>query len=443
MSELRFRPRRQQPGPIARHGMLRKPSPLTTALKFLGITIAVVSISAASITAIAVADVLTSVKGGVDLVAAGGAPPTVGPIEGAVNILLAGSDSGDGDPQYGKRGENLNDVTMLLHISADHQSAVVVSFPRDMFVPIPRCPNDKGGTYPAMSSQKINVTLTYGGLACTVLTVEKLTGLSIPYAAEVGFNGVAAMSNAVGGVSVCVAERIDDDYTGTHLSVGEHVLQGEAALEFLRTRHGIGDGSDLGRISNQQVFLSSLMRTVKSANTLSNPITVLKLAKSAASNMILSKSLNHVDTMISIAVALKNLNLSDFVFVQYPTVLGTSGDQSGVLPIKSAATLLVNAIASDQPIALSGKTGIGAVPEPGTTSTPTSSLTPTPAPTATSKTTAPAPTATPKGTTVPSATATPAPSGTPSPSAVTLPDYVTGQTATEQTCSKGRPLKNQ
>ncbi len=419
MSEFRSRLPRGRFAPLARHGMLRKSNPLLSALKFLGIAVAVLSVSAASITAIAVADVLNTVKPGVDLVApSNGVPPTIGPISGAVNILLAGSDSGGGDPQYGVRTESLNDVTILLHISADHKNASVVSFPRDMFVPIPACPKAGGGYFSAMALQKINVSLSYGGLACTVLTVEKLTGLTIPYAAEIQFNGVAAMSNAVGGVPVCVAQAINDPWTGIHLAAGMHTLQGEEALQFLRTRHGVGDGSDLGRISNQQVFLSALMRTVKSANTLSNPITLLKLAKAAASNMVLSKSLNHIDTMISIAVALKTINLNNFVFVQYPTSLTTIAGQGGVIPVRSAASELTSALAADRPVILTGKTGLGAVAAPSASPSPT----PTPSTPAT-------------GSRPASSTPTPAPSN--SAPAVVLPGSVTGQTAIQQTCSKG------
>ena len=104
---------------------------------------------------------------------------------------------------------------MLMHIAEDHSSATVVSFPRDLVVPIPSCPDPAGGSFDAMSAQPINVTLSYGGLPCTVLTVEALTGLSIPFAAEIQFNGVIEMSNAVGGVPVCVVDPIDDEYTGS------------------------------------------------------------------------------------------------------------------------------------------------------------------------------------------------------------------------------------
>ena len=104
---------------------------------------------------------------------------------------------------------------------------------------MPRQPESADGT--DGGTDKLNTALAYGGLACTVKTVSELTGLEIPYAAVIEFNGVVAMSNAVGGVTVCVAEKIEDEYTGTFLDPGEHELEGMAALQFLRTRHGIAD----------------------------------------------------------------------------------------------------------------------------------------------------------------------------------------------------------
>ena len=82
-----------------------------------------------------------------------------------------------------------------------------------------------------------------------------------------------------------MAEPIDDDDTGLHLDAGTHTLSGIDALAFLRTRHGVGDGSDLGRISNQQTFLASLMRTVQSSGTLDDPVKLYSIAKAVSSNM--------------------------------------------------------------------------------------------------------------------------------------------------------------
>src|SRR6185437_10643347 len=137
-----------------------------------------------------------------------------------------------------------------------------------------------------------NTTLSTGGLSCVVLTAEALTGLTIPYAAEISFDGVSAMSDAVGGVTVCLATPLTDPYVGLNLPAGQQTLVGAQALAFVRSRHGVGDGSDLGRISNQQLFLSALLRTVTSAGVLTNPLTLYTLAKAATSNATLSDTLD-------------------------------------------------------------------------------------------------------------------------------------------------------
>ena len=402
---------------IARHGRLKRSSAFATMAKLIGAALAVILVSAAGVAGIATVSLASAAQPSVHLAneKALGKIPSIGAIDGGVNLLLVGSDSRKGqDPVFGAEDEtgDLNDVTMLMHISQDHSNVTVVSFPRDMFVPIPSCPDPSGGTFDSMTRQKINTTLTYGGLPCTVLTVEKLTGLTIPFAAEIQFGGVIEMSNAVGGVPVCVADKIEDEYTGTFLDPGEHTLSGMAALQFLRTRHGVGDGSDLTRISNQQVFLSSLVRTIKSADTLSNPVKLYSLAKAALGNMTLSDSLSNMDRVVSIALALKDIDLGKIVFVQYPT----GSTEGGVIPRVDAADALNAALLADQPIALSGTTG-GSVTDPN----------------------APAATQAPATT---DATAAPDPAATSGTDAV-LPSDVSGQTAGQYTCSKGRTLDDQ
>jgi LCP family protein required for cell wall assembly len=400
---------------MARHGRLKRSSTVRTLLKVIVAAAAVLLVSGTSVAAIATWDVANSGKKSVALVDKNGKTitPQVGAMDGAFNVLLAGSDSGDGNPAYGDRGENLNDVTMLLHVSKDHKNATVVSFPRDMYVPIPSCPDPKGGSFDSMSSQKINTTLTYGGLPCTVLTVEKLTGMTIPYAAVIQFDGVIEMSNAVGGVPVCVAGPIDDPYTGLNLTAGNHTLQGADALAFLRTRHGVGDGSDLGRISNQQVFLSSLMRTIKSADTLGNPGKVYGIAKAAISNMTFSEGFKSVPTLASMAFAMKDINLNKVVFVQYPTFY--EGD--GVEPQQDAADQLFTALSNDTPITLTGTTGVGSEADPNA---PAGSAPVTPS----TDSAAPMDGSTPTG------------GATSGSGSVALPDSVHGQTANQYTCSK-------
>lgn len=431
MSDLPTRARRRYGSTIARHGQLSAPGPIAIAAKYLGVALAVVLVSTLTVVGIAVWGVASSIKPGVSLIGETGAPPNVGAIEGGVNLLLVGSDSGEGDPRYGKRDATLNDVNILLHISEDHTHATVVSFPRDLFVPVPECPDpDGGGMISSSWSAKLNTTLERGGLACTVETISQFTGLDIPFAAKIEMNGVIQMSNAVGGVDVCVATPINDLQIGLKLDAGIHTLQGDAAQLFLRTRYGVGDGSDLGRINNQYVFLSSLMRTVKSSETLSDPIKLYGLAKAAAENMQLSNSLQNLDTMMSIALALKDIPLDAITFAQYPTAYGSSGGLQGVLPLQADGEKLMDALKSDVPITLTGDTGGGAVLAEGENGPAT------PAPSAPAD-----PGTAEPGTPETGAPGTAEPPSTTGPPVVELPDTIHGQTAAQQTCSAGQTAR--
>ncbi|KQO60332.1 LCP family protein [Curtobacterium sp. Leaf261] len=353
---------------IARHGRLRQRHPIRTAVKVVAGVAAVALVSSASIAAIAAGQVTTDLGPGVRIQ---GQPHgtanrvSLADYQGGFNMLVVGTDNDPGQDQngsFGERDATLNDVNILIHVSADHTNATAVSIPRDMVVPIPSCQKaDGSGSYPAMSAQPINNAWTYGGLNCVVQTVQSLTGLDVQYSAAVSFNGVIEMSNAIGGVPVCVASPIHDRYTGLNLPAGTSTLEGADALAFLRTRHGVGDGSDLGRISSQQVFLSSLLRTVKSNDTLGSLPRLYKLARAATSNMKLSESLNNVQTMVQMGRALEHLSLDQVNFVQYPgTTDGTGVFAGKVQPTTFLAEQLFDRIRADESFSLAaGSTGIG------------------------------------------------------------------------------------
>lgn len=387
MSDSRPRGRAQKAdAPIVRHGQLKKVGPSSTILKFLGAAVVVVLVSAASLGGIVAYRLASDIGGnsgvGTAVPLDPELPPSIGAIKGGFNVLIVGSDQcetksgcrGAGDRGSGK----LNDVTMLLHVSEDQTNAVAVSFPRDLVVPYPSCKKEDGsGVTSAMAGRPINESLFYGGLGCTATVVESLTGLDIQYAGLITFNGVIALSNAVGGVPVCLTKDLSDKYTHLELSKGTHTLKGQKALDFLRSRHGIGDGSDLTRISSQQTFLSSLIRTIQSKDTLSNPTTVYKIAKAASRNMQLSTSLSSLDTMYSMALALKGLSLDKITFVQYPSLLGQGGLYLGKLaPDTEAANTLFEYIKEDKRFKLAkAGDGEGSVEDPGasddsSTSTP-------------------------------------------------------------------------
>lgn len=421
------------PLPIARHGRLTTSRAAITVLKALAVTVAVLLVSSVTVAGVAVWSITGSLRPSVSLPndREVGDAPEIGAIDGGVNLLLVGSDSGEGDPAYGDRSAYLNDVTILMHIAEDHSSATVVSFPRDLFVDIPACPPSVDGRASGTEggfTDKMNTALSYGGLGCAVATVENLTGLTIPFAAEIEFNGVVEMSNAVGGVPVCVLEEIQDAYTGTNLAAGEHTLSGIQALQFLRTRHGLENGSDLARISNQQTFLSSLVRTIKSDGTLDNPLKLYSLAKAAADNMVLSDQLQSPDTMVSIALALREIDLDRVAFLQYPIVWV----DAGLEPLREDAAVLMDALVRDVPVALSGQPGGSDAVAPNPNPVPSEAPTPTPSGQPSAAPTDPATGAPPTATVAP-----------PSDGTVALPPSVTGQTAAQQTCSVGRSFDEQ
>jgi LCP family protein required for cell wall assembly len=395
---------------------LKNTNALATASKIVAAALAVVLVSGASIGAITVNQFQENITTVTLKGQKANAPaPDLGSYEGGFNFLLVGSDTRTGQGAYaGKDGGVLNDVTMLLHVSEDQTNAVAVSIPRDMVVPIPSCPKETGtGSYSSMSAMPINNTLEYGGLPCTVLTVEKLTGLSIPFAALITFQGVIDMTTAVGGVPVCINGPLKDKYTGIDLpAAGTYTLSGFQALAFLRSRHGVGDGSDLGRISSQQVFLSSLIRTIKSNDTLTNVAKLYGLAQAATTNMTLSSNLTNPTTMVTMALVLKGIPLERISFVQYPSTTGVGGVYSGkVAPLTTPAAALIAKIKADQPFTLDSGTGRGSVADTTAPSAPAAS-----APAASAPATAPDASA---------------PAGTPA----VLPG-VLGQTAADYTCSK-------
>jgi LCP family protein required for cell wall assembly len=391
---------------IARHGRLKRSNPVLSVLKVVGAAVAVVAVSATSVAAIESYRLVSTTDTFVLPGQTEGPPPDIAAMTGGFNILIVGSDRAEDAESSKERGKaELNDVTMILHVSGDNTSAVAVSIPRDMVVPIPSCPKEDGsGNYARMSGQPINVTLSYGGIACTVLTVQELTGLTIDFAGLITFNGVIEMSTAVGGVPVCLSQPVKDKYSGFYYPEGTHVLSGWDALAFLRSRHGVGDGSDLTRISSQQVFLSSLVRTLKSEDTLNDLPRLYAIANAALSNMELSSNFANADTLISIARALSHLELDQVTFVQYPGTTGGTGIyEKKVQPNTAVAKALFAQILADQPFALeSAGDGRGSELDPNATPLPVD------------------------------------PNATADPGTADLPVIagVRGQTAADQTCSK-------
>lgn len=270
-------------------------------------------------------------------------PLVVADFDGAFDVLLVGSDGRAGQgAQYGEGGDvegSRNDVTLLLHVNESHDAATVISFPRDLLVDMPPCTDpETGRTWDAGRRVQFNESLARGGLGCVAATVTSLTEIDIAFAAEISFTGVIDASDAVGGVPICFAGPIHDRHSGLEIpEAGTYDLSGEQALALLRSRYGVGDGSDLARISTQQVFLSSLVRTMRDQSTLSDPVKLYGIADAATRNMTLSTQLADLGTLTSMAKVFSELPLENLAFVAYPHL--PAGDR--VVPDEQAAAALL------------------------------------------------------------------------------------------------------
>ena len=280
--------------------------------------------------------------------------PTAEELQGPLNILVIGSDTrANQDANYGSSTANLADVIMLLHVNESRDNAVVMSFPRDLLIPIPDCIPEDNRPSRYGDQMQINQTLDLAGPSCVLDAVQQLSGISIPHLGLIDFKGVIGMSEAIGGVEVCVANPINDPYSQLTLDAGTHLLQGEQALAFLRTRYGVGDGSDLSRISNQQVFLTSLVRKVMDEDILTSPIRLYSLASAAAQNMRLSQSLTKLDTMVAMARELNDVELESISFLRLP-VYDLEGDAAGRLGVAEGAEDIFAAIRNEEELLVEG-----------------------------------------------------------------------------------------
>lgn len=421
---------------LARHGELKNPTGFGSFFSVVGVALATVLVALVGVVAFNAFKLTNDfVANSVDI--GGEIPPSIAEIEGGVNIFIAGTDQCE--PQYAQYfGDRCadpdeegirSDVNMLVHISDEPRRVTVISFPRDLMVPIPACTDADGNETWEQSKAMLNSAYFSGGLACSVKTIEALTGVDIQYAASINWGGVIDITNAIGGVNVCIANGIYDTDTGIDWAAGERTVQGYEALQFLRTRHGVGNGGDLGRISNQQQYMSRLAKKILSPEVLGDPITVLRLATSAVSAIDPSTSLADPMTVAQIASAVKDVAFDDIVFVSYPNTVDPE-NPNRVVPIQESADALFLALAENKPIVLTGSAGDGVISveqakadeaakaeaeangetfeptEPGETADPTET---------------------------PDVTATPSvPSGH-----VALPSDVTGQTAASETCSAG------
>ncbi|MDY5786327.1 LCP family protein [Corynebacterium sp.] len=236
--------------------------------------------------------------------------------DGAVDILLVGSDSrtdAQGNPLSEAELARLNagvsdgeintDTLMVIRVPADGSRATAVSIPRDTYIHDDEYGNMKiNGVYATYAGEKRQELVERGmaagpsmeqqvaraGQEGLIQAIADLTGVEVDHFAQVGLLGFALLTDAVGGVDVCLNEPVDEPLSGARFPAGEQTLDGAQALSFVRQRHDLPRG-DLDRIVRQQAYMASLVQKTLSAGTLTNPAKLRDLANAAGRSVTLDQ----------------------------------------------------------------------------------------------------------------------------------------------------------
>ncbi|GAA2977609.1 transcriptional regulator [Streptomyces fulvorobeus] len=238
----------------------------------------------------------------------------------AQNILLIGSDSRSGDnSRYGRDdgGSQRSDTTILLHLAADRRSATAVSIPRDLMAEIPTCHTADKKTTEERFAQ-FNWAFEVGGTACTIRTVERMTGVRVDHHMVVDFNGFKDMVDAVDGVEVCLQEPVKDADAQLELPAGRQKLDGEAALGYVRARKSIGNGSDTERMDRQQKFLGALVNKMQSNGVLLNPTRLYPVLDAATKSLTTDPGLDSLRDLYDLVRGMRNVPTDKVQFLTVP-----------------------------------------------------------------------------------------------------------------------------
>ncbi|MGW1377093.1 LCP family protein [Streptomyces sp. NPDC002446] len=300
---------------------------------------------------------------GADISIDGKRPTNLSP--GSKNILLVGSDSRAGaNAKYGRDLTTMqSDTLMVLHISANHEWATALSFPRDSWVQIPACTRGNG-TKSSPHHFKINEAFSIGGdtgeitkaAACTIKTVEQNTGLRIDNFASIDFQGFKGMVNALDGIEVCPKHAIHDKKAHLDLEAGCQTVRDEKALGYVRTRYSVGDGSDLGRIGRQQEFMKALGE--KAQEKLTSPGALYDFLDSATKSVTTDRDLDSIDALTDLASTVKDIPSDRLTFLTVPNYYREADvptDKANVVWQYPQAARLFSDLAHDREIGAAGK----------------------------------------------------------------------------------------
>ncbi|MFG3202514.1 LCP family protein [Streptomyces sp. NPDC048192] len=303
-------------------------------------------------------------------------------VRGAQNILLIGSDTraGSGNGAYGRDlGSERSDTTILLHLAANRRSATAVSLPRDLMVDIPGC-RQKDGSRSRPVFAMFNHAFQVGGSACTIRTVEKLTGIRVDHHVVVDFSGFKEMVDAVDGVQVCLKEPMDDKAALLKLPAGKVTLDGEQALGYVRARKSVGDGSDTERMERQQRFLAALVNKMQSNHVLLNPAKLYPVLDAATSSLTTDPALASLRGMYQLVRGLRDIPIERVQFLTVPResyVYDANRDQL----VEPEAQKLFGRLRADQPVAVAPRAPKPAAETDGKGGSPAAGRAPSPTPT--------------------------------------------------------------
>ncbi|MFD7442440.1 LCP family protein [Streptomyces sp. NPDC059909] len=269
---------------------------------------------------------------------------------GARNILLIGSDTraGSANRKYGRAKGQRSDTTILLHIAGNRRSATAVSVPRDLMVDVPSCRTAKGTRTRAQIAQ-FNYAYSYGGAACTIRTVERLTGVRINHHMVIDFHGFKGMVDAVDGVQVCLKRPINDKEAHLSLKAGKQTLNGEQALGFVRARKTLGNGSDTERMDRQQQFLGALFKKVQSNGVLLNPTKLYPVLDAATRSITTDPGLDSLKDLYDLTRSMRGVPPERVQFLTVPRKPYAADPNRDSL-VEPAASELFERLRRDAPV---------------------------------------------------------------------------------------------
>ncbi|QCW51382.1 LytR family transcriptional regulator [Nocardioides dongxiaopingii] len=238
-----------------------------------------------------------------------------------LNILVLGSDlragAGNDIDNENADGSQRADTTILLHVAQDRKSAYGVSLPRDAIIDRPDC-RVGGEEVAGEDGVRFNTAFAVGGATCAVQTVEALTKIHIDHFISLDFNGFKEMVDAVGGVEVCIPKDVDDDEHNIHFDAGTQVLDGQQSLNYVRERSVLSVNADIGRMKRQQAFIASMISTVSSAGTLTQPQKVIDFLGAFTSSIEVDSGLDKVGKLVDLAMEVQGTDLDKIKFITVP-----------------------------------------------------------------------------------------------------------------------------